>query len=171
MSSYLNDQIMEFLSTGQRTYSDICERCGGSPSNVSAHLKEMMNRNEVTKSRVGKNVFYALRGQDLIPEEKSNRAKVLEVLSKVEYMQFNEILVKCPTLNRIEVTKAVANLVFDGKIFRHNKEKSRIMHYSTSNFVKGFLLVNQKRRNQVETYAPVGPFLREFLFDLPIVAK
>lgn len=170
MSSILDDQIMELLITGQRSYSDICRQCGGSPSNISAHLRGMMHRNEVTKSRIGKNVFYAMRGQELRPNEVTNKGRVIEVLSAHSCLPFSEILVKCEPLERSDVSKALANLVFEGKVYRHRKESSRTMYYSTSNFVTDLLLVNSKRRNQVETHSPIGPYLREFLFGFPIPA-
>lgn len=168
MNSMINSQIFELLITGQRSYTDICRQCGGSPSNVSAHLREMLANNEVIKSRVGKNVFYALRGHDLKPEESSNRLLTLETLSMGPPLQFHDLLVKCPTLERSDLSKALANLVFDGKVFRHRKENSRVTYYSTSNFEEGLLLVNPRRRNQCDAPQNIGPYLREFLFGLPL---
>jgi DNA-binding transcriptional ArsR family regulator len=168
MTSTLSDQIFELLISGQRSYTDICRQCGGSPSNVSAHLRVMLDCKAVIKSRVGKNVFYALRGQELHPNELSNKETVIKVLERYPYLQFHEILVKSTTVERSDVSKALASLVFEGSVFRHRKENSKNTYYSTSNFVDGLLLVNPKRRNQIEVKHNIGPFLREFLFGLPI---
>lgn len=170
MNSGIKSQIFELLITGQRSYTDICRQCGGSPSNVSAHLREMLDDKSVIKSRVGKNVFYALRGQELHPDEVSNKVRIIETIERNSHLQFHEILVKCSPLERSDVSKALANLVFEGKVYRHRRENSKNTYYSTSNFIDGLLLVNPRRRNQVEVKHNIGPFLREFLFGLPIPA-
>lgn len=169
MRKKLREQIIERLKLGQASHSDLCENNDASPSTANLVLRELLASKQIHKMRVGRNVYYILDGHDISPDVKSVNATIIEVLSQYPTLTMVELTKKCTTIKASDVSKCVARLVFTSRIFRHTKDKSRHIHYSTSNYVEGLSLVNSKRRTTPDIeHETIGPYLKQFLFNLPI---
>lgn len=170
MRNKLKEQIMSVLTRGQLSHSDLCERCDASLSTVNLTLRELIESKQLDKMRVGRNVYYAISNQIEPKFEKHINHCILTALSAEKSLTLCELSKRCPHLSSSEISKSLAKLVFTSKVYKHAKEKSRHIHYSTSNFVEGLLLVNPKRRKLNELSDNViGPYLRQFLFNQPII--
>jgi hypothetical protein len=169
MRDRLKQAILKTLAKGQLTHSELCNTSDASFSTMSVALREMLSAQQLHKMRIGRNVYYALPNDTEPPSEKQINHTILTVLAQHDTLTLTELTKRCPEFNPDSVSKAVAKLIYTSKIFKHAKEKSKHIHYSTSNIVSGLLLVNTKRRKLDEqSDNTIGPFLREFLFNMPI---
>lgn len=169
MREQLKKSILKSLADGQLTHTELCERNGRSLSTINVTLRELIEDKKVNKMRIGRNVYYALPDGSEPPVEKHLNYTILSTLSQHPSLTLCELMKLCPQFKPDAITKAIAKLVFTEKVYKHAKEKSRHMRYSTSNFVDGLLLVNPKRRRLDEgSDNVIGPFLRQFLFNLPL---
>lgn len=169
MRENLKKRILQQLSETHLNHSDVCENCGASLSTTNLMLRELLADKKIQKMRIGRNVYYSLVTDKEPLKDQTINTIVMSELSNHPALTMCELTKRCQSLTSTEVSKAVAKLAYDGRIHRHAKEKSRHMYYSTSNFVTGLLLVNSKRRSTDDQYhETVGPYLRQFLFNLPI---
>lgn len=169
MRDKLKQRILLRLQDGQLTHTELCESCDASLSTTNLTLRELLESKLVNKMRVGRNVYYALATDTDAPRIKQINYTIMSTLSQYPSLTLVELSKRCPDISSSDLSKALAKLAFTSKIFKHAREKSRHIHYSTSNFVDGLLLVNSKRRKLNEqSDNVVGPFLKQFLFNLPI---
>ena len=168
MRDKLKRTILMALAKGQMTHGELTSVGNVSASTINVTLRELIETKSIHKMRVGRNVYYALPSKNIPKSEKEINDCILATLSDHPSLTLMEITKRCSTYTPDDVAKAVAKLVFTSKMFKHTKENSKHIRYSTSNFVKGLLLVNSKRRKLDErSDNVVGPFLRQFLFNLP----
>lgn len=76
--------ILELLSDGEKTVSEIVEKTQQSQSNISNHLKCLDECGLVKSRRDGKNIFYSLRDAQTMELLKTSESVISKVYEHIE---------------------------------------------------------------------------------------
>jgi hypothetical protein len=130
-----------------------------SNSNICKHLKLLVKSNHITKARVGRYVYYMMPDikVPVLPEIDS-------VISNHCSLAFRDI-VKKSGLDAVTVSKQIAYLLHKEILFKQSNNDKDVLYTkdeSLAREVQEHVRITKEERT-------IGPYLREFLFGLPIL--
>lgn len=152
--------IAAITSKKQISHEELLVEIPVSNSNICNHLKLLVKSNLIYKSKVGRFVYYSKPGIELpvLPE-------IDHVISTHRSLSFREIVAKSG-LDQIIACKQIAYLLHKEILFKQPNGDKEILYTKDESLV---------REKPEQIYVPkeertIGPYLREFLFGLPIPA-
>jgi hypothetical protein len=131
-----------------------------SASNIQTNLKQMILDGTLYKSRVGRYVFYALS-----TSKKEVNPIIMDVLEQNNLITIKELSTRTG-LTLSVLAEQLQYLLHKEEVYKFYKPGSEV-YYSLREDNPGYY-------TQMDEYIapikqPVGPYLREFLFNIPIV--